>query len=337
MTISEVFSSSFLAIRYRLARPRARAAARAAGDGEGLLGRLLALALPVSASAVAGSLLHAANVVLVPRLLTASGMAPDKAVSALGVLAGMAMPLFMLPMSFIGPLVTVALPRLSESAALNRPADVQRRAGKALHATALIALPALFALAPAGPLLCRLLFAQDLPLPYFLWLAGASVFTYYQAVTGGVMNGIGLQRRAMVDSILGGVLQIAITWLTVPNPAFGIYGFMLGMAAGSALTVGLNLRILAGRGNIRIRWARWFAMPLLAAMATGLAVANAVILADALALPDLAAVVCSGAAGACLFLLCLRLQGIFPGKYVKELLSSVKLSSFRNTVSTSFF
>lgn len=325
MTISELFSSTLLAVWYRRARP----------DGgkplhsKGMLKKLLVVAVPVSASALAGNLLSAANTVLVPQRLMASGMPQQEAVGALGISLGMALPLFILPMAFMGPLVMVMLPRLSEGHAVGNVADVHRKMGKAMYATGLIALPAVAVLAPIGPPVMRLLYGQELPLDYLLLMAAAMALTYYQLITAGMLNGTGLQGRAMVNTIAGDVLQLAITWFAVADPAIGIYGFVWGMLAGAALTVAMNMHCLTKRTGFRVEWARWVVMPWLAAAATGLASGNVYALMNGLGWADIPAMVWAVAAGAIAVLLCLRIQGIRLGSYLKSMLpqGKVKLHS----------
>lgn len=321
MTISEMFSSSFLAIRYRLAQKREKrsSAARAPGGGR-LFRQLLAVALPISASALAGNLISAANTVLVPQRLMAAGMPQGEAVGVLGVLFGMALPLFMLPMAFVGPLVMVMLPRLSEGCALGDMKSVHRKMGKALFATGLIALPAVSVMTPIGPAVCQLLYGQVLPQSYFLWLAGSMVFVYYQAVTSGMLNAIGLQSRAMASNITGGMVQLAFTWFAVADPAFGIYGFMAGMLASSALSAILNIFWLMEKTKFKMQWARWIALPALSAAASGLAAYNVYLFMGNLGWNNLSAMVLAVSVGIGVNMLALKIQGLKIGRYLGPLL-----------------
>jgi stage V sporulation protein B len=327
MTVSETFSSVFLSVKYSLARPRT--STPAAHDGGRMLRRILAIAIPISASGLAGNILSSANTVLIPHRLMAAGMPQSDAVGALGILFGMAMPLFMLPMAFIGPLVMVMLPRLSEGCATNNRPDVRRQMGKALHATSLISLPAVAVMMPIGPSACMLLYGQALPGKYFVLLAAAAVFTYYQIITTGMLNGTGLQNRAMIYSIIGGVVELGFTWFAVADPRLGIYGFLWGMAISSALNAVLNLYCLTGKTGLRIDWRRWFVMPALAAAAVGLASTNVYILFENMGWNDTAAMAWSFFAGVAAALICLRIQGIKTWMYLKSLVPARHVKSMK--------
>jgi stage V sporulation protein B len=319
MTVSETFSSAFLTVQYLKRRPRP-ARTPHTRDGGKLFRQIVSVAFPVSASALLGNLLYSANTVLVPQRLIVSGMPQADAVGALGVIVGMAMPLYMLPMAFIGPLVTVMLPRLSEGCALHDMKNVHRKMGQALHATGLLALPAVAIMIPIGPAACELLFGQILPERYFLLLALSLVFEYYRIVTTGIMNGTGLQNRAMVNNTVGGVLELGFTWFMVADPRFGIYGFMYGMLFSSLLSAALNMLCLGNRMSFRFQWGRWFLMPALAAAATGLAAANVYMFAGNAGLGDVPAMAWAFAAGAFAFLLCLWIQGVGLWKYLKQVI-----------------
>jgi stage V sporulation protein B len=323
MTISETFSSAFLTVQYIRKRPKRSSDARKT-DGGKLFRKILAIAFPVTTSGLVGNLLYSANTVLVPQRLMASGMPQSGAISALGIILGMAMPLYMLPMAFIGPLVTVMLPRLSEGCALHDMKDVHRKMGKALHATSLIALPAIAIMIPIGPAACELLFGQVLPQKYFTCLAMSLVFEYYRIVTTGIMNGTGLQKQAMANNIAGGVLELGFTWFAVADPRLGIYGFMAGMLAGSLLSAGLNLGCMRAKMSFRVNWGRWFVMPALGGAATGLAAGNVYMMAGCMGMGSVPAMAWSFMAGLLAFTVCLWIQGIRLWKYLKPLLPARK-------------
>lgn len=337
MTVSETFSSIFLAVKYRLAQPRVPAQAAPAPDGGKLFRKILSVALPVSAAGLIGNLISSANTVLIPQRLIVSGMSQGDAVGALGVMLGMAMPLFMLPMAFIGPLVMVLLPRLSEGCALNDTPDVHRKIGKALHVTGLIALPVVAVMTPMGQSVCQLLYGQLLPQKCFYLLAASSVFIYYQIVTSGILNGIGRQNASMVNSVIGGIVQLAFTWFAVADPKLGIYGFLYGMLASSALSAALNMNCLIGRAGFRVRWARWFLMPLLSAAASGLASVNVWMLAGTLGWGNLPSMCWSFAVGLAVCFVCIKIQGVRVWRYIRTLLPQGKVKSPAFHTNTFFY
>ena len=319
MTISEVFSSCLLAVLYRRASAHIPKGRPDQAGNKRLLAQVLAIALPVSAAALANNLISSANIVLIPQRLMAAGYSQNAAVSALGVMFGMALPLFMIPMAFIGPIATLILPKLTESCALNNTADVQRKAGKALQATSLIALPVIAVMTPLGPSICRLIYGQELPLASFMWMAAGTVFVYYQIITTSVLNGIGMQRRAMAHVLVGGMVQLLFTWFAVSDPKLGMTGFLMGYTFSSFIVCALNLTCMAERLKLRVNWLQWFVLPTLGAAVTGLAAWNVYEIMPASS-GEIPAILASIGTGIVFCLAALHLQGIGLMRYLKTLI-----------------
>ena len=319
MIVSEIFSSSFLGAMYRRWRRADRARPKLTAGSplhRGLLGKLAAMALPVAAAAVANNLLSSANTVLIPQRLMTAGFTQTAAVSALGVMMGMALPLYMIPMAFVGPIATLMLPQLTESTALRNSADVRRKVGRAIQVTGLLSLPVIAVLSPLGPPICRLIYNQNIPSEHFWWLAAGSALVYYQVITTSLLNGVGRQNRAMIHNVLGGVVQLVFTWFAVGDPRFGLTGFLMGYVADAAIVFILNLWDLTRALQLRVDWAAWFVMPALAALASGFATGN-VFHMCAGPLGETPAMLTGIGTGAVFFLLTLRIQGISALGYLR--------------------
>ncbi len=315
MIISELFSSTFLAGLYRRWR-RIQGVKPVAGAGRGLLGRLLAMALPVAAAALVNNLLSSANTVLIPQRLMAAGYTQTAAISALGVMMGMALPLYMIPMAFVSPIATLMLPKLTESTALRDTADVRRKVGRSMQVTGLIALPVIAVITPLGPPICQLIYGQNVPAEHFWWLAGGSALVYYQIITTSLLNGVGLQNRAMAHNVLGGVVQLAFTWFAVADSRLGLVGFLMGYAADALIVFTLNLQALHRALDLRVEWAGWFVLPALSALVTGFATGNVHHMLGA-SVSTMHSLLISIGTGLTFFLLTLRLQGVDAAGYVR--------------------
>lgn len=80
------------------------------------VGRELAgIVLPVTGAAVVNNLLGSASSVLLPQRLMLSGMSRTEALSELGVISGMAMPLLIFPIALISSVCTVLMPEVSRA------------------------------------------------------------------------------------------------------------------------------------------------------------------------------------------------------------------------------
>lgn len=264
MVISEIASSLCLTIYYkkRMARPQNQSIKI---KTKTILKNIVLIALPVSAASLANSLLSSANILLLPRRLIVSGMPLKESLETFGILFGMVMPLIMLPCTLIFSLSTILVPKLSAGIALKNLSDVRRKISKALHVTGLLGFPAIAIMIPLAPTICLLLYKQNVVASYITPLVLSSIFIYYQVITGSILNGIGMQKRAAIYIVISGVIQLLFTYFAVGNPRFGIYGFFAGYLVSSILIVALNIKCIINKSKLKIKWLNWFFSPILSA------------------------------------------------------------------------
>ncbi len=263
MVASELLSSGLLTLFYSREKKVRRK------NSPPMLKKILAIALPVSCAATLNNLLSSANAVLLPRRLIESGLTAKAATESFGIMFGMTMPLLAFPIAFIAALTSIMVPKLSEGYALGDIPDVRRKAGKAIHTTSLLAMPCMAILIPLGEPACRIIFANADAGQFMFPLCIATLLSYYQITTGSLLNGIGMQRRAAVYIVLGGLCQLVFTW-SVGLPHIGMLGFVLGYLLSGLLTAGLNFACLVRKLHMRPRIGNWFLTPALAAALSGI-------------------------------------------------------------------
>jgi stage V sporulation protein B len=310
MVLCEVFSSIALVVLYRrhTGPPRCLSGP---GEHPGVLNRhIRSIALPIGATALLGNLMGSANSVLIPQLLVAGGMEVSAAMSAFGVLFGMTLPMLLLPSAFIGALSLVLTPRLAENSALHRRAEIRRLIYKALLTTSVLILPAMALMVVLGPSLGLALFGEPTAGRFLLPLSVGVALSCYQSVLGFSLNGIGKQKAAARNSLLCGGVQLAFTYCTVGNPAWGLRGYIAGFVVSSALGLILNWIAVARAADLTLRLFDWLLAPVLAALLTGLC-CNLLyaVVCDA----GLSPLLCVGAClifGGVLYLSALQAQGI---------------------------
>ena len=265
MVLCEVFSACALTLLFR--RHWRRFPPGPAG--EDVSGRrLLAIALPVGATSLLGTLLGSANAVLIPAKLVEGGMALSEAMAEFGVLSGMTLPLLALPTGFIGALCLVMVPDLSR-----RTAQGDRRAAagfldRVMSATSLLMAPSMALLTVIGPAAGRTLFRDPRVGELMLPLAAGTLLGCWQSVLSGALNGLGLQGKAARNAILSDVVQLAFTFFAVAR--FGLAGFAAGYAASGLAGMALNLASVLRAAQLRPRLFEWFVRPLLASVLMGL-------------------------------------------------------------------
>jgi len=265
MVLCEVFSACALTLlfkRHWKRFPPGPAGAEVGGR------RLMAIALPVGATSLLGTLLNSANSVLIPAKLVEGGMTLSEAMSEFGVMCGMTLPMLGLPTGFIGALCLVMVPDLSR-----RTARGDRRAAggfldRVMSATSLLMAPAMALLAVIGPTVGAALFRDVRVGELILPLAVGTLLSCYQSVLSGALNGLGLQGKAARNAILSDAVQLAFTFFAVSR--FGLAGFAVGYVASSLAGMALNLASVLRASQLRPKPFDWFIRPLLASVLMGL-------------------------------------------------------------------
>ena len=230
--------------------------------------RLFAIALPVGATSLLGTLLNCANSVLIPAKLVEGGMALPDAMSEFGVLCGMTLPLLGLPTGFIGALCLVMVPDLSRRTAQG---DQRAAAGfldRVMSATSLLMAPAMALLTVIGPAVGRTMFRDERVGDLILPLAVGTLLGCWQSVLSGALNGLGLQGKGARNAILSDAAQLVFTFFAVPK--WGLPGFAAGFVASGLVGAGLNLVSVLRTAGLKPRPFRWFTRPVLAAVFMGL-------------------------------------------------------------------
>ncbi|MGI6498829.1 MAG: oligosaccharide flippase family protein [Oscillospiraceae bacterium] len=228
------------------------------------------IAVPVSATSLLENFMSSINAIIIPQRLVVAGWSVSSAMSAFGILFGMALPMLMLPSAFIGALCTVLVPKLAQSAALGRRGEINQRMGKALASTSLIVLPFLALMLTIGPVLGEALFLEPSVGDYLPILSVGVLFSCYESVLGSALNGLSSQQAAAGYSLLCSFVQLVITYACTAIPGVGLYGFLIGFVVSSVLGVVLCGICLIKETGLRIRLGSWFFLPALAAAFAGL-------------------------------------------------------------------
>ena len=280
---------------------------------------VLKYALPVTAGGAVTTGIASFGTVLLPRRLVAAGLTESEALSQLGVISGMALPLMSFPMVFLSALSTVLLPTISGSRSRGARPDLERKIRKAVQAVSLIALPATAILLPLAPELSRLLYGQELSNRYLLLLGVSVVLSDYQLVTMAILNGLGEQSRAIRNVILGEMLELGCVYVLAAVPELQIFGYILGMIGCSSLIVFCNLRLIRKTVGVRFRLETCLILPGLMALAAGL-LTNAVYLSLRQNLGPQWALLPSFGISVLVCILLYLLIGIRPVRYFRSIL-----------------
>ena len=235
MTLSELYSVLFLSASY-FAKFRNPAKTRKKAT-PGVRRSFLKIAVPSALTSMLSNVFASVSVVVFPSRLVLAGYTRTEAVSALGLISGMVVPVLMLPSALVGALCTLIMPSIAASISRGDYPDLTRKVNKGIEAAGLLGLPATAVLLPYIPMLCGLLFGQTVPPALADALSLQAITIYYLCISTSILNGIGKQKQVLILAAIGEALQLALVWVLTAMPSLHVYGYIIGMLSGDLLRV----------------------------------------------------------------------------------------------------
>lgn len=254
----------------RLRQERHRDFRRPAG-GRGVLGRILRVALPVTAGAAILPLMDALQTFMIPGRLQAGGFQPGEAMYLYGQLHFMAYPLASLPAIAATAMAAALVPAITDALERGQETQVRGRTTAAVRLTILLGLPAVAGLVVLATPISQMLYGipeAGLPLTY---VAAACLFISLQQTTSGVLLGLGLPSVPAWGLAAGLVVNTAATHFLTSVPALGINGAALAIVAGFGTAAVVNLAVVGRRTGMRFDGPAMLVRPAVATAALVLA------------------------------------------------------------------
>ena len=200
------------------------------------------IAVPSVVTSLTCNVFSAVATLLFPARLVAAGYLHEQAVGVLGVLTGMAGPIFMLPAALTASVCTVLLPRISAACARGDQSALERELNRGVRLMGCIAIPFTALLVPFVPLLCIRLFGQEVDTKLVTLLAVQAAIAQYMALTVCMQNGSGGHKKVLQYALLGEGMQLLLVYFLTGLPAWNVYGYLTGMIMGDGLRTVLGLR-----------------------------------------------------------------------------------------------
>lgn len=215
------------------ARDRRLPGAPALSSYRRICGRLLQLAVPLSANRLVLNLLQSIEAIYIPNKLMAYGLNNADALGVYGVLTGMSLPLILFPSAITNSISVLLLPIVSEADANGNTGAVKRAIVTSIRCCLLLGFgcTALFLLLgrPAG----RLLFHSELAGSFILTLSFICPFMYIASTLGSILNGLGKTAQTFLYSVVSLLLRLLFVFVAIPR--YGIKGYLWGMLTSQML------------------------------------------------------------------------------------------------------
>lgn len=269
VVLGEMVACIFAYITYFISRKR-KPLTKATKQTFALYQMIVAMALPLSATRIATSLLSTIENILIPRQLELFGQNTADALSQYGELTGMILPLIFLPSACLMAASISLVPELSEASAVGHTSRIQKTVSVTFLFTFIIGIgsAAVFAVYPQE--ICYLVYGrQDLGSILFP-LAFLCPFLYGQITSQGLLNGLGEQVFLFCNNLLMSLLTIAGIWFFMPQ--YGIPAFLWSWGIAMAFSLTATICRLYAKTGAYPHILNCFCKPLLAGLASGLLV-----------------------------------------------------------------
>lgn len=258
MTLSEIFSVIFLGVCFEKIHKTDKKC------DDKVLFDIAKVALPVSFAAVINNIISSASTVVLPQRLVKAGLTHSEALSELGKVSGIAMPILILPIAIIGAYTMVIMPNISQSLQKNNYNNITRKINKSFEATGIIGIPTTFFLVFISKPFGRIFFSVDFSYKYMTMIGISVVLLYYQIVSASILNGLGKEKKVVFHSVVGEIVQLIITIFLCSIPNLHIYGYIIGMIVSPLIASLLNMTYIFE--NVKFNFRKFIINPLFCGM-----------------------------------------------------------------------
>lgn len=203
---------------------------------------LLSSAIPITSVRVGSSLVNSAISVLLPVMLVRVGFSSDEALKLFGVASGMALPVLMLPTTFIGSIATVLMPKMSEDFYAKRKKRLYAHVKRGINAAILIATATTPFLLLLGKELGALAFSNALAGEIIRNGCWILLPMSLAIMTTSMLNCMGFEKQTFFFYFIGAAGMLLCIMLL---PAVcGIYAYITGFGVNFALVCACNFIFL---------------------------------------------------------------------------------------------
>ena len=200
-----------------------------------LYGKLLSMALPLTANRIVLNLLQSVESVSIPTRLKAYGYDSTTALSVYGVLTGMAMPFIFFPNALTSSVAVLLLPIISENYALGNMEEVKKATVRTVKYCGLMGVCCMCVFVFLGRWLGSTLFHSPLAGYFITTLGFICPFLYLDTTLSSILQGLGLAGHIFAMNVICLLIRLGFVFLAVPR--FGITGYLWGLLA-SQLALG---------------------------------------------------------------------------------------------------
>jgi len=192
-----------------------------------IISDLFAFGFPTTLTRLTSSFALTLEASLIPIALQKSGYTIIQATRIYGQFSGVALTLLTIPTVLTFSLATSLVPAISEAETQGKLSALQFRSTEALRLTYVLGLPVTVALLLKASGLCSLLFNLPEAGTSLRYLSCGAIFLYLAQTSNGILQGLGLVKRVLINTIIGAVIKLIGIVYLVSNSELNINGAAL--------------------------------------------------------------------------------------------------------------
>ena len=203
---------------------------------------LIKSASPITGVRIASSLIQPLTATLIPMLLVSIGYTSSEAISEYGILMGMTFPLLFTPLSVVGSLSMVLVPKISTLKVSNKYDEISSNIENSINTSLFLSMLLIPLFISVGDLIGIVLF-DNLQAGIYLQLSAVSILPIVVSnITSSVLNALSLETKSFVNYIIGSA--VLFVCLFVFTPLVGINSVIIAFFMSMGITAILNFRTI---------------------------------------------------------------------------------------------
>lgn len=233
------------------------------------LGRLLAIAIPVTGSKMVGSASYFLESVMIVQSLAIAGVATAMATAQYGMLQGMVMPILLLPGVLTYSLSVSLVPSLSEAHAQNDMRTIHKRLHQSIRLALVCGVPFVVIMLVLAEPLCEILYGDPAPGQMLKWMAPFALFLYVQNPLQATLQALDKPGAALVNTFMGAAVKLILIYLFAAKLEWGMTGAVIAICCNIALVTILHWNSVHALTGFSMRFSYlWKALVVAGLMAT---------------------------------------------------------------------
>ncbi|MGI6225724.1 MAG: stage V sporulation protein B [Peptococcales bacterium] len=259
MIIGELFGLFTIYILYKLRRRKLRFSLgkneyqKLTVPTKKIITELFKFGFPATLTRLISSLVLTFEASLIPISLQKSGFTINQAASIYGQFSGVSMTLLTIPTVLTFSLATSLLPAISEAEAQGKFAALQFRSTESLRLTYLFGLPMAIILLLKATSLSNILFNLPEAGTTIRFLAWGAIFLYLAQTSNGILQGLGLVDKVLINTIIGSCIKLLGIIYLVKIPELNINGAAVAFVLSFLIICILNLSIIHKATGFRLK------------------------------------------------------------------------------------